>query len=301
MQDLPVLVSQKAAVYNSAIRGRDWIGYLAITIAGYAFGISSAPISALDHWLFLRTILAGAFCLSFTFLINNYSDIENDRLNPQKVSKNPMARGMMHPKEALALCATMIVLGSAIVVTTANLASVFIYSLLVALGWAYSAPPLRLKGRPALDLVSHGFMLGTLLFFFGHSIVTSETVSLVSQLVGASMFTRSIMCEMQNHLRDASADAQSGTLTTVGWLGEEKSRRLLMAITILHLGLLGFILMTVSSMYVIYLAPAGLTVMSQSLSISSLTDERADNAVGLVTVLVTLIAAVPGLRSALLI
>jgi len=228
---------------------------------GYAIGVMHTPASMLDPWLIVRSAISCALFLAFCFLINNYADVEGDRLDPTKVKKNPVAAGLLEPRNALALSVIIAFSGVVIALTLPNLISLAFYVGLVLLGWAYSVPPLRLKGRPVADVVSHGLMLGVLLFLFGHSAATPELFSREAILVSATMFTSSVIFEMRNHMSDIVADSISGTLTTVGWLGEKASRRLMLAVAAVHLLLLGMFLF-MSTPFAIYLTPLALVLVS---------------------------------------
>jgi len=227
---------------------------------GYAIGVTHTPASMLDPWLIVRSAVSCALFLAFCFLINNYADVEGDRLDPTKVKKNPVAAGLLEPRNALGLSVLIALSGVIIALSLPNLISLAFYVGLVLLGWAYSVPPLRLKGRPVADVVSHGLMLGVLLFLFGHSAATPELFSRDAILVSASMFTSSVIFEMRNHLSDIVTDSISGTLTTVGWLGEEASRRLMLMVAAIHIVLLGAFLF-MSTALAIYIAPVGVALV----------------------------------------
>jgi len=255
-----VPLRRKANACFVGIRAKDWIGYLGMCLVGYGFGVAVTPASAFDPLLILKSHLSCALFLSFCFLINNYADVDSDRLDLSKMAKNPIASGLMNSADAVSLSVAAATCGFAVSTTMPNWTSIAIYLALAALGWAYSVPPLRLKGRPVADVVSHGFMLGVFLFFYGYSSATSGLLSTDVQLVGMSMFTCSAIFELRNHLHDLSADAISGTVTTVGWLGEQASKRLLFAITFVHLVLLTMILVGISS-YAAYFVPPGLVLL----------------------------------------
>jgi 4-hydroxybenzoate polyprenyltransferase len=263
----------KANIYYRGVRARDWFGYLGMCAVGYALGVVVTPSSAFDALLMAKSAVSCALFLAFCFSINNYADVEGDRLDPAKVKKNPVASGMLSPREALALSTSIALCGLAIAVTMPNLISLGFYLVLVLLGWAYSVPPLRLKGRPVADVVSHGFMLGVLLFLFGHSAATPELFSQEAILVSASIFTSSVIFELRNHLSDITADSISGTVTTVGWLGEEASRRLMLAVTAIHIVLLAAFLF-MSTNLAIYLAPAAALLVSPLVLTGKVSPER---------------------------
>jgi len=89
-------------------------------------------------------------------------------------------------------------------------------------GWAYSAPPVRLKNRFLLDLIMHGLFWGSLLFLMGSSMKSIDSLnSLMPSLI--LVFLASILWEFHNHFEDYYADKETGNLTFVVRLGLKRS------------------------------------------------------------------------------
>jgi 4-hydroxybenzoate polyprenyltransferase len=115
----------------------------------------------------LPGLLLFALIVSAAFVVNQIFDVESDRLNRKAFL---LASGVVSRREALAV---LIGLGAAAVGLSlafdSGVKCLTIFGL--ALGLAYSVPPLRLKGRPVLDLVANvagfgviGFALGWLTY-----------------------------------------------------------------------------------------------------------------------------------------
>jgi len=98
--------------------------------------------------------------------------------------------------------------------------------LAVFLTFLYSAPPIRLKSRPFLDIISHGFFAGILIFLFPLFAFASKIDS-VEKFLLIPIFILSITAEARNHLGDYWADKREGLKTTVCFLGYENSQRIL--------------------------------------------------------------------------
>lgn len=89
--------------------------------------------------------------------------------------------------------------------------------MMVLLSGAYSAPLLRLKSIPIMDLLSHSLFFGALLYLFGFS--SAGNINFQAIFLAASTSLYSIILEMRNHLEDYEADFISKTITTVRRLG----------------------------------------------------------------------------------
>ncbi len=222
-------VASRLASYSRDSRVLEWKAYMGIAMLGFisspGFTAASIPLEV------FKFMLTTAFYLAFSFSINNSFDAESDALREDKAEKNPVATGRIKFKESIIFSSSLAVTG--LLLTYLWFGSCFsIYLLLVALSLAYSTPPLRLKSVPFMDLASHGLFFGALLYFYGVSALGSVTLQTI--LVGASIFTYSVVLELRNHLDDFQVDLSSGTRTTVCWLGYEKSLSVLKTLLILH-------------------------------------------------------------------
>jgi len=109
-----------------------------------------------------------------------------------------------------------------------------IYSTLVLLSGAYSAPPLRLKSIPLADLFSHSLFFGALLYFYGF-LSAGGSINLQAASLATSISIYSIILELRNHLEDYKADFNSGAKTAVCWMGYDKSMLLLKTLIVIHI------------------------------------------------------------------
>lgn len=207
----------------------EWRAYIGMAMLGFisspSFIATSVPLEVSK---FMLTI---AFYLAFSFSINNSFDARSDILWKEKAEKNPVATGGIGFKEGIVFSSCLAVTGLSL--TYFWFRSCFlIYLLLVILSLTYSAPPLRFKSVPLMDLVSHGLFFGALLYFYGVSTLGEANFQTI--LIGASIFIYSVILELRNHLNDFQVDLSCGTRTTVCWLGYEKSLTVLKALLIFH-------------------------------------------------------------------
>ena len=135
-----------------------------------------------QHWLLFTTVFVFVACpefhpmlacvlpavflqQAFLFGVNDYWDREVDALNPLKKQRNVVASGQLSLAECrLVLCAVFALgmfFSACLGPAAAGLAALF-----MAVSYAYTARPFRLKGRVGWDLISHGFVVFSFPFLF---------------------------------------------------------------------------------------------------------------------------------------
>jgi len=120
------------------------------------------------------------FSLCFTaetggvFVLNQYFDREADRVNEVKRGL-PIASGAVSPRCALFVffCLISVSFGVLVLVDPGVLPLFGVY---VVLWVCYSAPPLRLKGKPMVDVVVAGLGSGVLPFLLGLQVSSQLTL-----------------------------------------------------------------------------------------------------------------------------
>jgi len=218
-------------------RMKDWRAYFSLGFLGFivAQGYAAQP---LDIIIFVSVVI---LLLAFGFSVNNFFDIKEDNLKIDErslVSRSRLARTkeikklLIQNKKTFFLSTLPGVL--AIFLSTYFGKGIFLFILISALiGFFYSAPPLRLKSRPFLDLISHGFFAGALIFFFP-LLVFKQEMTIFHYSVAFSIFYLSVMLEMRNHWEDYGSDFQAGLRTTACFLGYKKSENLLRYLAIFY-------------------------------------------------------------------
>jgi 4-hydroxybenzoate polyprenyltransferase len=194
---------------------KDWRAYFGLGVLGFvlAQGFLSPP---LDILLFL---IIGLLLLAFGFSVNNFFDIEEDK------EKGEVKNFLVQNKKNFFLSVSPGIL--ALLLSAYFGKWVFLFVLIAGLiGFFYSAPPLRMKSRPFLDLISHGLFAGALIFLFPFLLFKPELTTF-HYLVAFSVFYLSVMLETRNHLEDYQSDSRVGLRTTVCFLGYKNSERFL--------------------------------------------------------------------------
>jgi len=183
--------------------------------AGAAHGLSS-PLEALT--LEFLGAMAPNFSLlvlivASSFVINQVYDVESDMLNEKNFH---LTSGLVRRKEAaafyvaLCLAALLLALGRPSPARELGVAG-------LALGFAYSVPPLRLKGRPVADMLANGLAFGFLAFALGWLALLPYEGAL---LAGAAPYVAA-MCAifLNTTIPDRDGDRRAGDRTTCVALG----------------------------------------------------------------------------------
>lgn len=200
------------------LRVRNWLGYFLIATLGYV--IFTKLEVCLPETIFFYTLVS--LFLGFSFSINNCFDNKEDSLKTK--NNNPVAAEEIGQKEGITFSLVLAFLG--MLLSLLRGLNVFcFFSILIFLSLSYSSPPLRLKSRPLLDLISHGLFFGSLLFLFP-SVFFSKSSELLHILIAISIFYFSLILELRNHIEDYESDKKSGLRTTVCMLGLDTSKKL---------------------------------------------------------------------------
>lgn len=215
--------------YLRMLRIGDWIRFYPIAPLAGAFLAGGGPYQiALVTAIYLGII-------AYAFAINNCFDMDIDRLNPEKMysGKNPMARGTVSTRgaaiEMLMLCGGATVLS--VQIREDGLIGLILVLINIVLFTAYSAPPLRLKERPLLDVVTHGLMFGAVPVLAGAYMVSTEAGSAVQAM---SVLAFLVGCEalVAHQVVDYDLDMGS-TRTTVLAIGKWRGIILLVVLALL--------------------------------------------------------------------
>jgi len=229
------------------IRIHTVISWCAFSCGAFILGMSSLSISEyLGRFLIF---FVSTFCiLSFTFAINNYYDVDSDRINPKKIHFNAMAEGKISKKTGSLVNLTLVVIAFLTVALLSNPRAFVFCILFIFWMWAYSAPPLRLKGRPGVDIIWH-FIAFVILVLWGSFIAGSLGVS--NWLAAISLGVFSCVAQVWNHFNDYEFDRESGIVTYAVSRGLDTTIVTLKIIVILHVILLVPLIFLYSLQYVL--------------------------------------------------
>ncbi|MEU1968203.1 UbiA family prenyltransferase [Micromonospora sediminicola] len=179
------------------------------------------PAATLPRSLAALVVL-GPLLWTAVLAVNDRYDLPSDRRNPRKASA-PLVTGLLTAVDlmrwhhgaalaALVLAATAV--GPAFALGTA---------VVLLLGWLYSAPPVRLKTRPGLDVAANALAVGVLAPLAGWSLHRPVTgypllVALLGLFLVAALY-------LPTTVLDVAADRVAGDVTAAVRWGTRACRR----------------------------------------------------------------------------
>lgn len=245
--------------YLRMLRIGDWIRfYPAIPIVGALIA------GAMIEQLLLIGLIYFAL-IGYAFVVNNYCDVEIDRLHRKKAesNKNPLASGTVGRRGVLIMMGLLVgaaLFGTAILSQGSGIfgfSLVFLNLLLVTI---YSGGP-RLKDVPFLDIVTHGLMFGAVPFLAGF-VLASGAVTSEALILTVLPFLLGCEALIAHQVVEYEMDVDS-TKTTITGLGQRKGILLLgiLAATSLVILLL-LIISPAVQLHPLILAAAGLYLLA---------------------------------------
>ncbi|MFK8905696.1 UbiA family prenyltransferase [Streptomyces sp. YS-3] len=188
--------------------------------------VTGAVFAARDDIDLLR-LLAGASAWScasfFAYLFNGVMDVEEDRRNG---SDRPIARGDLSLRRAAAIVLAAAVFALGLSAAVPGLVGwVFVF---LALGWAYSAPPLAAK-RASLPCALVVFGLGWTSYAGGAATAGNGLDAPALVFAGAMAAWMALVGAVVKDFSDAEGDAQAGRRTLAATRGPLVARRLAVA------------------------------------------------------------------------
>jgi len=212
--------------YLELMRMKNWLGYF--LMASLGFVISRGFLFPLkDIIIFYTTVI---LLFGFVFSINDCFDTKEDKLDKDK--KNPIVLERINLKQGLAFSVFLAISGLALSMVL-GLKVFLLFFTTIVFAFLYSAPPVRMKGRPLLDLFSHGLFAGALIFLIP-VLVFNNQLTFFHYLIAFSLFYFSITLEIRNHIEDYETDKKAGLKTTVGTLGPKNSEKLLRYLALIY-------------------------------------------------------------------
>jgi|GEM_PF-2052690 len=218
--------ARKAFLLVLNYRPINWYGYLAIALLGYVWGVAEATYETSVN--LIKVLLLVACYLAFSFGVNNCFDVEEDRA---KGGWNPIAKGELGWWEAFISSTAIGLLGAVLTYFWFGWLAETIYLSMLALAYFYSAPPLRFKSRPYLDVATHVFFFGVMILVYSFSAASTDFLKL-SVLVPFIVLL-STYAEINNHVKDYGYDVEGNVKTTVVVLGLKSSVKLMRVVALL--------------------------------------------------------------------
>lgn len=223
--------------------------FLSITLLAVLLGLATAhadgvaihPLTAWVTLLFALLAHAGANVLNDYFDALNGSDASNDeRVFPFTGGSRFIQNGLLTTRQTAIFGATLLALvvpAGCWLVWQSGSALLFIGMAGLLLGWAYSAPPLKLASRGLGELAVFSAWL---LIIAGADYVQRGAFGLTPYLWGMSYAMLLANMLFLNQFPDVRADARAGKRTLVVRLGRQRARwGYLLLMLLAHAWLLG--------------------------------------------------------------
>jgi lycopene elongase/hydratase (dihydrobisanhydrobacterioruberin-forming) len=198
-----------------------WMVSLLPFAVGYALATKSLVPSPTRLVLFfaMGALVMGPLVWLATLAINDVHDVPSDRANPRKAG-SPLVAGTLTVRAA-----RRVAYGSGALALTAatfvNVSFAVLTACFLALAWAYSVPPVRLKARPGADVAVNAVGIGVLPLLAGWSVARPLGAFpwwflLVSVGVAVALY-------MPTTLVDFDADVAAGDHTIATRLGRRNT------------------------------------------------------------------------------
>ncbi|RLE79810.1 MAG: hypothetical protein DRJ51_07040 [Thermoprotei archaeon] len=232
------------------LRIGEWRGYVGLGM--YGLMLATRNVCTFMEHLPRLAVLVFLY-MSIAYVANNIFDVKGDTMNPKKALKNPLTQNpsLKNQAKAFLILLTVSAITSALLLYN-NAIGQLVYLSSIVLAMFYSTPPLRFKGRPVLDLLSHSLFFGILLVLQGYYLVGKGVPEPpLLALVGVY----SVFLELRNELEDYYADKLAGYNTTVVLLGLNRGLKLLSMISIAVVSLSGMLLLHKSPFLVVTAVP----------------------------------------------
>lgn len=179
----------------------------------------------LKHMLLTLGLVVGYW---FAFGLNDYFDAPFDRLDQEKSAVNFFTHTSFS-KTTIAVVSLVIACFLLALFAQFGFVGVGVLFLSLFISWAYSAPPLRLKNRPFLDLITHGLFVET--FPYAVMLLLMQVSPLVLDwVILAILLCASLAAQLEQQIRDYEVDLLEGENFTIR-VGVPTSERLLKGIT----------------------------------------------------------------------
>ena len=194
-----------------------------ITTFGISIGVLVIHRAFSLSALFLVFSLTVGYWLAFA--INDYFDADIDQKDSKKRLRNFFSQNRLSPWQAIngfALAAIIIAPGF----LQFGWRGFWVALLSVAVMWAYSAPPFRIKTRPGLDLLIHACFVETFPYAMILFLLALPAGRLDYVLIGLGLFA-STTAQLEQQIRDVEQDRLEEGQTFTLWLGESNALFLL--------------------------------------------------------------------------
>lgn len=181
------------------------------------------------YWLAAMTVgYWGAFAL------NDFHDATIDAFDETKAQGNFFIQNPLGRRSAIVVVALYLAFVVPSFVQFGRI-GIVVLSFALFVAWAYSAPPLRLKSRPGLDLVVHAVCVETFPYLAALLLIDADWTRLDGAVLSLTVLG-SLSAQVEQQIRDYHLDIQHEQTFTTS-IGLQSSMVLLRLLTVLLIGL----------------------------------------------------------------
>ncbi len=240
--------------------GRQLVKLLVSHVDAWQVAFVIASLALLIHDAFnqqtiaLLVAIAGGYWLAFT--INDYFDAPFDAQDRRKARRNFFVQQSLSPTAM-----RVVLLASVVALSLAfgqfGWRGLLILAVSLFVMWSYSAPPLRFKSRPGVDLLIHAIFVETMPYLI-ILVVIQATWTRLDTAILAVTFLASLTAQLEQQLRDYGVDTVTVKTfaTTVGY-GPTRAILQLLTATLILFGALHAAIGT----FPLFVVPIGLIAL----------------------------------------
>lgn len=182
-----------------------------------------------------HALLAVALGLGYwlAFALNDYFDAPFDAQDPRKTARNYFALSERRNGrfQVIAILSSLFIAAVFLSYGTHGTALLLVGLFIM---WAYSAPPLRLKNIPIIDLLTHTLFVETFPYTVTITLTQSQWQT-VDYFILLMLALASLTAQLEQQLRDYDLDKETGG-TFATWAGKHTTNRLLLLSTAVLIG-----------------------------------------------------------------
>lgn len=221
---LPFYVGFVLASHDVLPAERAFLNGLDAFVTGHLDVAWAEGLYWLTHaWRFLLgAVVLGPLLWTATLLVNDVHDLPGDRANPRK-ARSLLVQGVVSRGWAN-LAAHLFALAALAAAVAVGWAFALCVMVNLALAWAYSVPPVRLKTRPGADLLVNAVGVGAVSCLAGWATVSGLAGAPWAFLPQGLVVAAAVY--VPTTLIDLEADREAGYLTLATHLGRDRAYRI---------------------------------------------------------------------------
>lgn len=192
--------------------------------------IGSIPFILRPHSEILITIFIYSILMGAIYIVNQLTDSQTDEINGKL---HLIAQGYI--KKANLKIQIAILLSLSIIISLLRFPKTYSYLVLssIILGILYSVPPIRLKGKPILDLLANATGFGIIAFAVGWKSSTELSVEVLFDCLPYFVCVSAVF--INTTIPDMEGDIRNGDITTGVFFGIRKSCLISAALVVIAL------------------------------------------------------------------